>query len=43
MDCIGFGAICASILKTDMSAQRGFGLLHHTKDVFGQVELKERV
>lgn len=33
--------ICASILKKDMSAQNGFCLLAHTKDVFGQAEWKE--
>lgn len=29
------------MLKKEMSVQRGFGLLPHTKDVFGQTEWKE--
>lgn len=41
MDCIGIVAICASIFKTDVSMLKGFGLLHHTKDVFGQAEFEK--
>lgn len=35
IDCIGIVLIGASILETDMSVQKGFGLLQHSKDVFG--------
>lgn len=41
MDCIGFMMTYPTVLKKDMSAHRGFGLLHYVKDVFGQDELKE--
>lgn len=41
MDCIGFVVRRASVSKEAMSAQRGFGPLHHPKDVFSLSELKQ--